>query len=1245
MPAQNKAELILLIEDDAGITELVKEKLGEHGKGVAHVSTGKAAREWLGHNQPQLILLDYSLPDQSGVDLVEQLEAMPGGLPPFIVTTGAGDERVAVTMMKRGARDYLIKDHNFLETLPLVVDQVLKQIATEQKLAATERALQESEILNQAIISKSPIGISVRSSTGQLFSANAAWKKIWAIPDADVQEDMLLKRDVLEFNKRDDYLLPYQAEIRRVYEEGGHFHLPEIKTTHPRPGAAEWISQHFYALRNQDGQIDRVVILTEDITERKRAENALRESEERYHIIFEQAGDYTILLEAEDGQIPVIVDANESALEAHGYPREELIGRSISLLDPDISPARVSEIMKGIKKNGFLIFNTRHKRKDGTWLDVEVNAQLITIGNKEFYLSVERDTTERKLAEEAIRASEEKYRLLFSHNPAPMWVYDTETLAFLAVNEFAIDHYGYSREEFLSMTIRDIRPPEEVPLLYSILDTDIGPLRKVNAVKHCKKDGLIIYVDISGHEIEFEGRPAMLVLSLDITERIEAEAALREREGLYRQMFAGHTAVMLLIDPDSGLIVEANPAAVDFYGYGAEKMKQMTIQQINTLAPEKVALYRRAAVEGKQNFFLFSHRLASGEIRDVEVYTVPIHIEGRTLLYSIIHDITERKQAEDALLESEERFYKAFHASPVVMSISSLEDGIILDANAQFYNLTGWKREEAIGHKSTELRLWSDSVRQGIFTELKQTGFVHNKEIELFTKSGQTIPLLWFGDVVHINNKPCLIGSGYDLSERKQAESALSESHQRMQLLLDSTKDAIYGLDTNEQCTFANKAFLEMTGYDNLEELLGKNIHDLIHHTKEDGTPYIKSECKIYEAFQKGVGVTVNDEIFWRKDGSFFPVEYSSYPIFKDDAVKGAVVSFTDITERKRAEMTLRENENRLRTIFETSQAGIILVDPKGIITFANRSMADMFGWPLNELIGSSYPELVHPDQRQAGGEKMKQLIAKEIDSVSLERHYIRKDRSDFWGFLSGRRLEDEKGDLLSLIGIIADISQLKQAEKKLRSVLHDKEVLLRELYHRTKNNMQVISAMLNLELAEIEEESVKQALLDMDSRIRSMALVHQKLYQSKNLSSLDLKDYITDLVKLLLESYQVIPERINFKMKAESVPVLIDTAIPCGLIINEILSNTLKYAFPDNRKGNILVRLARSKDATITLEISDDGIGVPAEKDLRQSNTLGMQTIFGIASHQLGARVDLKTDRGVAWRIQFSDNQYTSRV
>lgn len=235
---------------------------------------------------------------------------------------------------------------------------------------------------------------------------------------------------------------------------------------------------------------------------------------------------------------------------------------------------------------------------------------------------------------------------------------------------------------------------------------------------------------------------------------------------------------------------------------------------------------------------------------------------------------------------------------------------------------------------------------------------------------------------------------------------------------------------------------------------------------------------------------------------------------------------------------------------------------------------------------------------------------------------------------------------LLKLIAVRAagELERLR-AEELIRTALAEKEVLLRELYHRTKNNMQVISALLNLESDKYDDSDIQKTLLDMDARIRSIALVHEKLYQSKNLSSLDLKEYVTELANLIVRTYQLTHSQVSVFVESLPIPVIMDTAIPCGLIVNEILSNALKYAFLDGRKGAIRIQMNKTDTGQISINIADNGIGAPSDKDFRRSQTLGMQVIFGIAAHQLNATVDLDTHNGFAWQICFSDNQYEPRV
>jgi len=236
-------------------------------------------------------------------------------------------------------------------------------------------------------------------------------------------------------------------------------------------------------------------------------------------------------------------------------------------------------------------------------------------------------------------------------------------------------------------------------------------------------------------------------------------------------------------------------------------------------------------------------------------------------------------------------------------------------------------------------------------------------------------------------------------------------------------------------------------------------------------------------------------------------------------------------------------------------------------------------------------------------------------------------------------------GHVHRITGIAQDITDRKQAQAQLQTALAEKETLLLELYHRTKNNMQVICAILDLQTAYIDDERVLQVFAETTNRIQSMALVHQKLYQSQDLSRIDLREYITELAEFLLASYQVSPTRIKLALDLETVFVLIDTAIPCGLILNELISNALKYAFPGDRKGEIRIQLLKTASDEIELQVADNGVGGAPGFDFREDGRFGLKTIFSLGEQQLQGHVRFEVNNGVVCRLEFKDNLYKPRV
>ncbi len=355
----------------------------------------------------------------------------------------------------------------------------------------------------------------------------------------------------------------------------------------------------------------------------------------------------------------------------------------------------------------------------------------------------------------------------------------------------------------------------------------------------------------------------------------------------------------------------------------------------------------------------------------------------------------------------------------------------------------------------------------------------------------------------------------------------------------------------------------------------------------------------------------------------------------------------SEITERKQAEVALRESEIKFRSVIEQSQEGFVLINEQGLVVEWNRGIQQITGIPAPEAVGQPIWDLQYrimlPERRQDAN--MALLKARTLAGFQ-ERQAPWLNSSNRGEILctDGHRKFVQMstygvlvGEKFMIGGSMHDITEERQA-------LLEKETLLRELYHRTKNNMQVISSLLALQQDYTANQEVIALVEEMRGRINSMAMVHEKLYQSRNLSSIDMSEYIRDLADLLRKSY-AFSDEVNMRYEMDSVFVLIDTAIPCGLMVNELVSNALKYGFPAGRSGEIVITLKNTTEQIVSLTISDNGVGFPPGFDPRSHGKLGTETIFALGEAQLGGKVEFFSNNGVTCSIVFDNNSYTPRV
>lgn len=416
--------------------------------------------------------------------------------------------------------------------------------------------------------------------------------------------------------------------------------------------------------------------------------------------------------------------------------------------------------------------------------------------------------------------------------------------------------------------------------------------------------------------------------------RLEAEKELQISERKFRSIFESSRDTFMLLDHEGFL--DCNDATLHmfncasrdaFLGHHPSELSPAT-QSDGTPSFEAANRHIETALNVGYDLFEWTHQRKSGEEFSAEVLLTKLTLDGVDLLMASVRDITERKLREIQVRENEEMFRSITNSVNDALILLNPE-GIISQWNISAESIFGYSAADVIGKELHEF-LVPDRFRDGFrnaFPKFQITGDGEavGKTLELAAihKGGHEIPIELSISSVKIKQKWNAIGIVRDISERKRAEESLRAHQEETRLLLNSTAEAIYGVDTRGNCTLVNSACLTMLGYDEESDLIGKNMHELIHHSHADGTPLSEEKCKVYQAYRQDQAAHVDDEMFWRKDGSNFPVSYWAHPIHKDESVVGAVVTFLDITEQVSSRSALKQSREQLQSALEGTIAAV----------------------------------------------------------------------------------------------------------------------------------------------------------------------------------------------------------------------------------------------------------------------------------------------------------------------------------
>lgn len=493
----------------------------------------------------------------------------------------------------------------------------------------------------------------------------------------------------------------------------------------------------------------------------------------------------------------------------------------------------------------------------------------------------------------------------------------------------------------------------------------------------------------------------------------------------YGQLFERNLAVQLLIDPASGQIVDANPAAVDYYGYNREKLRSMLISQINTLTEEEIRLEMERARAQKTNRFFFKHRLASGEVRDVEVFSSPIDMDGRALLYSIIHDITETRRAEQALSDNERRFRAIFDQTFQFIGLLA-PDGTVLEANLTGLEFGGLKRADVIGKPLWDASWWRGEmptrIREAI--QIAATGRLFRGEMEMSGASGQTVAIDFSLKPVpdEHGNIILLIPEGRDVSDFKRVVRALRETNQTLEALVESSPLPIIALDRTGNIKMWNPAAERIFGWAS-NDVLGRP-NPLI--TVETGDVFDEMFFKVL----KGESFHNIEVTYPRKDGSLTYVSLSAAPLRDARAeIDGVMILAMDITDQKQAAEALRQSEAELRALFGAMTDVILVLNSDARYLKVAPTGEQLLVQPRDGIVGKTLYDFFPPDDAARYHDFIR-LALESREPVKVE-YSIKLDNKEIWFVATiSPMLED------TVVWVARDITERKRSEA-LQSALY----------------------------------------------------------------------------------------------------------------------------------------------------------------------------------------------------------------
>lgn len=848
----------------------------------------------------------------------------------------------------------------------------------------------------------------------------------------------------------------------------------------------------------------------------------------------------------------------------------------------------------------------------------------------------------------------EQYKLLFEKNVAGVYKTFYEG-GLISCNKAFAKMLGFKSEsEVLKHKAHSFYPAAEDRERF-LDDVRKNPILVNYELKLKRKDGVVITcLENTFMEVDEEGRQVISGTIIDITDQKNAEIALQESEARFRTLSNVSHESVVFVRKDYTIVDCNDQFAVLFGFFNRQDIIGKRISDfINITDLERINISVDISSANRSEIRTFDN---SGKAIFLDVTGSDIHYKTELMKVLVLHDITARKKAEFSLEQTVVRFRNLLENSPNAIII--LTDEKIKYVNQVAVELLGVDDEDAMFDKpfldfipsvyKTVIKTDLVSIREGAEMEYK--------EIRILTEQGNEVDVGIQSTLTIYENRPSIQISLNNISERMQlvqeqmrvriieeintvlkkeieehkiTQEKLEEQKNYTRNIIESSLDMIIAVDETGNITEFNKASQDLFGYD-LNEILGQPMSKLYASKKE----YDQVSATLKKAGSYSGEITNIS----KEERKFTSLLSASLIINDKGAIIGSMGVSRDITEYRANQRRALEQKAKLESIFNSTENMLMWTMDRDykLTSFNNNTL----NW-CQEYIGE-VPELnepIIPVIERHLDDNFYQGQLKAFDNVfngkpqQFEFAVKSSEAGTIWlqAFLNPVYVD---GKLEEVSCLMYDNTERKQIDRKIRDSLKEKEVLLQEVHHRVKNNLQVISSILNLQSSYVSDPSTLDILQESQNRIKSMSFIHETLYRTTDFSSINFSEYIKSLTYNLIQSYRLQNCTIDFVADIDTIEMSIDQSIPCGLIVNELVSNALKYAYKGRKKGKLIVELKENGNQ-VGLKISDDGVGLPENFKFEKNDSLGVQLVYSL-TEQLDGTIEVNSEKGTSFLITF---------